>query len=334
MAHFKKVKRGARAQVWMLGVRDSKTLPTMAEARQWAAMREAEIISGAACKWPRKTVSQAMARYLAEVSARKAPGAVEREGKRFAALERDFPALAGKLVHEVTTADFAAWREARLAVVTPGTVERDLNLLSNLFRVASRDWEWCEGSPISKLRRPGDNPPSQATIGWRQIRAVLRRLRYRRGAEPVSKGQEVALMWMVALASAMRVGELVSLTAARINLAKGLATVPHKMQYLTGKPRAVPLTGRARRLLACVAHRDGPTFRVSASSRDALFRKAMAQAGVDGFTFRDARAFALTLLARKHDPLTVARIAGHADIRELHRTYYREADEAIAARLR
>jgi hypothetical protein len=36
---------------------------------------------------------------------------------RLNAIRKDFPALASKLISEVTTADVAAWRDARLAVV-------------------------------------------------------------------------------------------------------------------------------------------------------------------------------------------------------------------------
>ena len=54
---------------------------------------------------------------------------------------------------------------------------------------------------------------------------------------------------------------------------------------------------------------------------------------MDGLTFHDSRATALTLLSRKVDVMTLARISRHNDLTLLQRVYYRESAEEIAARL-
>jgi integrase len=77
-----------------------------------------------------------------------------------------------------------------------------------------------------------------------------------------------------------------------------------------------------------------PRYSVSAASLDALFRKARRRAGLEGFTFHDARGTALTRLSRLLGVLELARISGHRDLRTLMDHYYREAPEAVAARLR
>ena len=73
-------------------------------------------------------------------------------------------------------------------------------------------------------------------------------------------------------------------------------------------------------------------FTLTDASRDTLFRKARTKAGLTGFTFHDARALALTRLAKKVDVLTLARIAGHRNLKSLM-VYYRESAEDIAKRL-
>ena len=45
------------------------------------------------------------------------------------------------------------------------------------------------------------------------------------------------------------------------------------------------------------------------------------------------RATALTLLARRVDVMTLARISGHKDLKTLLRVYYRETAEQISERL-
>ena len=49
--------------------------------------------------------------------------------------------------------------------------------------------------------------------------------------------------------------------------------------------------------------------------------------------FHDARATALTLLSRKVDVMTLAKISRHKDINLLQNTYYRESAENIAKRI-
>lgn len=332
MAYIRKRKGGWRAEVERNGVRYSATFPTKIQATNWAATREAELLASKHGQYPRKTLQDAMDRYSRDVSPSKAgKGAERNEGLRFEALARDFPELAGKLLHEIDTPDLVAWRDARLKVVKAGTVDRDINLLSNLFQVAHKEWKWCGPSPLSNLRRPPPTPPRSRALGWREIRRQLRQLGYRTGKAPTFKTQVVAHAWLAALRTGMRAGELLALTPTSVDLESRVARVPHKMQYLTGKLREVPFTKQAARVLRGLG---GETlFPVSSSTLDALFRKAREQAGLDGFRFHDSRADALTRLAKKVDVLTLARISGHKDINLLLSTYYRESAESIAARI-
>lgn len=54
----------------------------------------------------------------------------------------------------------------------------------------------------------------------------------------------------------MRAGGILSLGKATLDLDRRVAEVKHKMQYLTGPPRQVPLSRHAARLLRPVAHRE------------------------------------------------------------------------------
>ncbi len=130
----------------------------------------------------------------------------------------------------------------------------------------------------------------------------------------------------------MRAGEILSLGRANLDLNKRIATVAHKTQHLTGRPRIVPLTRKSARLLRPVAHKE-KCFEVSSASLDALFRKARDQMLIKGLHFHDSRAEALTRLSRKVDVMTLAKISGHKDLSILQNTYYRESAEDIAARI-
>lgn len=329
MAYLRKTKTGWRAEIERQGVRRTKTLPTKEAARAWAAREEAAMLDGNVSKWPRKTVGDAFDRYGDEVSSRKATSRAE--VLRLNAIRKDFPALASKLISEVTTADVAAWRDARLAVVSRSSVQRDANLLRHVWTVASREWAWCpEPTPWRAIKLPGDNPPRQRIATWREIRRIVRRCGYVTGKPPQTVTEAVGWAVLIAGRTGLRAQEVVGLSSANVDLVRGVVRLTrHKTAREVGD-RLVPLTPQARRLLAV---RLKSPVAVSLHSLDALWRKYRDQSLIADLHFHDMRATALTHLARRVDVMTLARISGHRDLSMLLGTYYRETPEQIAARL-
>lgn len=336
MAYITKVKGGWRAQVERRGIRDSHTALTKAAVQQWATQREAEIMAGAVSPWPRKTLADALQRYGREVTAAKRGARAEQ--LRLDAIERHFPALCSKLLAEIGPEDVAAWRDARLAKVTPGSVQRDINILRHLWSVAINEWRWAPApGPWNGLRMPGNNPPRDRLLGWREIRRIMRRCGYVTGRPPQTGLQGVAWALLVSLRTAMRAGEVMGLTLASVDLGRGVVTLEsHKTAEQVGA-RRVPLTPAGRRLLSVLcAAAEKPGDRLiglSPASLDTLFRRAARSALVEGAHFHDARATGLTSMSRRMDVLTLARISGHRDLQLLLSTYYRETAADISARL-
>lgn len=332
MASITPHKDGWRVQVYVDGTRDSKVVRTQREAKAWGAARELEL--RALKDRPQAdlhTVAEALKRYGEEVSPRKRGERAEQ--LRLAAFVRDFEELAALPLSEFKTPQLAQWRDARLKIVSTAAVNRDINLLRNVFAIARQEWHWMEHNPFEGFRLPPEAAPrSRRTNPWKEVRPIVRWLGYRTGQAPRSKSQEVALAYLVALRSAMRAGEILSLGRGTLDVQKRVATVSHKMEYLTGKPRQVPLTKHAVRLLRPVADRE-KCFSITSDSLDALFRKAKRALGITDLHFHDSRAEALTRLSRKVDVMTLAKISGHKDLRLLQEVYYRESPEDIAARL-
>ncbi len=330
MAHVSKLPSGKwRAQIDTKGVRDSATRDTKSEVTQWAKMREAEIISAAHGQYPKKTLADAIKRYMLEVSPAK-KGA-RSEMLRLEAFQRNCPALCAKVISEVQTPGMARWRDTKLKTVSPGSVEREKNTISNVFTIARNEWKWCGESPFKGMRSPGDNPPRTRRPTPSEIRRICRRLGYVTGRVS-TKQQEVALAFLIALRTAMRASEIVTLYDDRVDLKKRVVRVSHKMKYLTGTDREIPITKHGARLLGYLVGR-GKLFTISAQSLDALFRKATASLMIDNLRFHDSRGEALTRLAKKVDVFTLAKISGHKNINILYQHYYRESAEDIAARL-
>lgn len=321
-----------RAIVTVAGQRQSGTFRTRREANSWAGITEAQMRE-ASRQSPaqRHTVRDMLEQYAEQITPRKAG---ERpEGLRIAAFLRDFSDLADKKLSDVDTPDLVAWRDARLRVVSAASVLRDVNWLRNAFRVAREEWRWMDKNPWVGLRLPGKPAARDRRVLAAEVRRLCRVLEYRSGRPPQTKQQEVALAFLISLRTGMRAGEVLQLSDDSVDLVRRVATIGrHKRQHATGKPRLIPLTGKAIRLMRPSIGR-GQWFTISSASLDSLFRKARQRLMIDDLHFHDARAEALTLLARRVDVLTLAKISGHKDIRMLSEVYYRETAEEIAGRI-
>lgn len=337
MAYIRRDKRRWRAEIDKAGVRLSRTFETKAAAASWATAEEAAIIAGSRGKFPARTVSEALDRYIKDVSAKKR--GARSEALRIEALKREFPALCASVMHAVSTPDLVKWRDARLKVVSGSSVARDINLFRNVWTVAANEWHWTGPSPWRALGKPAENPARTRRVSWREVRRIMRWSGYRVGVPPSTKTGEAAYAFLIAMHTAMRSGELMGLTRDAVNLkARVVTLLEHKTVEAVGA-RKVPITRNAAKLLtvlidAAKANGRQALFTTTARNLDALWRKMRTQmTGMDGLHFHDSRAEALTLLARRVDVMTLARISGHRDLRILLETYYRETPEQIAGRL-
>src|SRR5690625_1818788 len=97
--------------------------------------------------------------------------------------------------------------------------------------------------------------------------------------------------------------------------------------------RYVPLSSSARKLIRAMQG-VGKTkvFSISPGVLSTYFRSARNAAGIEGLTFHDARATAITRLSKVLDILELARMVGHRDPRSLM-VYYRASPTDIAKKL-
>jgi integrase len=337
VASYAKRSNGWRAQIAIQGVRESKVLSTKAEAVAWATAREAEIRAGKATGIQvGRTVGDAFDRYEKEVSAAKrgkrfeslrlrAIGAWEVNGKPF----RDM-----KLV-DATSEVLGMWRDHRLNTdkVSGSTVNRELNLLSNVFATAAKEWKWIAASPTTDVRRPKESQPRDRLYTEDEIERICFALGFDLGGEERAEtiSQRIAVAYLFAIETAMRAGEICGLIPQYVS--GRTITLPPAVTK-NGTKRAVPLSKRAVELLELLPlpKEDDTVFGLTTKSLDALFRKAKTRAGIEDATFHDTRHLAITRLAKKLNVLDLARMVGHRDLKQLQ-IYYNETAEAMAERL-
>jgi integrase len=310
-----------RCEVEKLGVRESQLFDTKGEARRWGAQRELEIEAEKTGRGV--SFGQVAGRYLREVSTRK-KSAVEWETRRMGYFTEFFGENTPIL--SITRKKVSAWRDKRLETVTGSTVNREANLLSNLFRKARLDWEYIQTNPLEGIDWPADEEPRTIVWNWRQVRRVLRYCQASQGI----KTQQAGIAFHIALRTAMRAKEVL-LASKRGQI----AVIDDSKTTRKGKEVTIPLTHQGRRVMERYANTP---WQVEANELSVLFHKACIQCGVrergvDGPTFHDARASALTLMARKMPVEHLQRISRHRDINTLIHTYYRLTNEQIAARL-
>lgn len=329
MATPKKTKTGRwQVQIEIAGVRESGTFDTRREADAWVQQRATEL---RAVKGGRagtvKTLRDALREYAEKVTPAKRGWA--KELIRLKAFEG--PAHArlplAKLLAEVTAADLAAWRDARLMVVERGSVLRDLTLLSNVFEVARREWGWVATNVCADVRRPAQPDHREVVITGHQIRRMLRALGWNRSsARTVSQG--VANAFLLALMTGMRAGEICALAPEDIRADHCIVRTSK-----TGAGRSVPLLATGLRVIEFMRGFDEErVFGVTPQTLDALFRRARTRAGLDGFTFHDSRHTAATRLAQRLHVLDLCKMFGWKNTTRAL-TYYNPTASDIAKRL-
>lgn len=326
MASVGKHGKGYRAQVFARGVRESKVFRTKREAEAWAAARETELREQAE-KTPgdRHTLADAFDKYRQEISPSKRGS--RWESIRIDAMLREESLPLNVPMSRIDPTHLSAWRDKRLSEVTKGTVLREFSLLSAIFESARREWRWIAANPVADVRKPAQPKGREVIIKWGQIKRMLKSLHYspRRPVRAVS--QAVAVCFLMALRTGMRAGELCGLEWSRVMPAYCRLPVTKTV------PRDVPLTAKAMRLVGKMKGWDEDlVFGLKVSTLDAMFRKYRQRAGLDGFTFHDARHTAATRLATKVDVLTLCKIFGWSNPKMALR-YYNPSAADIAKML-
>lgn len=332
--------------------RDSRTFDTKAEAFVWGTERKKELERGNTQKTDyNKTFKDALERYLDEETPKKRSARTEtlriKYFLRCPALNVNIKLLA------LTPVFFEKYIEYRLNDVMTSTVNKEISIMRSAIRLAKK-WKWIDHNPFEGITRLKEPPPRDRRISDFEISRILESLTYEEGIPPAQARHRIAIMFLLALETAMRIGEICDLDWGNINL---------KAQYLkvviskNGDSRDVPLSSRAVELLEMmkaysrklvhekkvtdefgrtVTYRAMPVFfkdyRDSADKASALFKKYVLQANIHDLTFHDSRHEACTRLARKVDVLDLAKIIGHRDPRSLM-IYYNPTASEIAKRL-
>ena len=315
-------KRGnrVRAEVMVAGQRRSKTFDTKRLAQAWVAEM---VTKDTGVSLLNSTLADLSARYKREVS--EAKKGARWEMIRLEMYEREYPKLFARKLSSIQREDIEQLIDDRLKQVKPSTVNRDLNLIANLFTQARR-WRMMTHNPMADIKRPKDPPPRDRRISQDEIDRLLVALDHVDGAQPRTQRQKVATAFLIALETAMRQGEICKVTWDDVHLDERYVFLPHTITK-TGVQRNVPLSKEAVRLIGTLPKEKEEMLGVSAGVVSTMFRRAVADSAIDNLTFHDSRHEATTRLAQKLPVLDLARVTGHRDIKQLMTYYNKDARE-------
>ncbi|WP_342627529.1 site-specific integrase [Nguyenibacter vanlangensis] len=332
------IRRGKswRAMIVRKGRRVSATFDTKAQAISWATQAEAAILAGEAPAEPEKPahvanllVSDLLTRYATAISPSK-------RGSRWEIIR--LHALARMDAFRVPARTFdppalGAWRDSRLKTVSSETVNRELNVLSAVFNVAIKEWRApMPGNPVGMIQRPPRSKPRKRRVSQAERELMAEWLGWDMKSPPDSVGQWTAFAFFLALATAMRKGEILSLTWGDVHLDDCYV---HLEQTKNGYERDVPISSEAMSLLKILppGPAAAPVVPIQSGTLDMTFRRARIDAGLPDLHFHDSRREATTELSKRlSNVLELSAVTGHRDLRVL-KSYYRPKASDLAKKL-
>lgn len=308
-----------QAQVRRLGYPpQSKTFEMRKDAEAWARAIEREMDMGSfVCRSEaeRTTIKALAVRYEEEILPRmRGP---RQEASRLKAVVKKFGAFH---LTALSSEMVAKWRDEVAVGRSAQTVVHYLAVLSRLYRAAERDFgiPLPMGNPVKSIRLPSvSNARDRRLVGDEEARLMA--------AIDASRSKHLKSIVVLALETAMRRGEILSLRWEHIDLPSQVAHLPSTKN---GESRNVPLSSRAVVVLRGLSRSiSGRVFITSETAVTEGFQRAAIKAGIKDFTFHDLRHEATSRLAEKLQMHELAKVTGHKSPRMLLRYYHPRAED-------
>jgi integrase len=265
-----------------------------------------------------------------------------------ARIKSRFPALLKKPMGSITGLELERWRVARKNDgITSSTINRDIAALRAALAKAL-EWKLIEHSPAAGIKPARIDPSPKVRYlspdesarllkaledrdeRLRSERDSANRWRHERHLDSLPDLRAVAYpdhltpMVLISMHTGLRRGELFSLTAADVDLQRGMLTV-HGSNAKSGRTRHIPLNNEAAAVLRnwlksnprksaelIFPGRTGQAFNNIKRSWGAV----LAAAGIEKFRWHDLRHhFASRLVMAGVDLNTVRELLGHSDVK-------------------
>jgi integrase len=324
---------------------ETKTFNSRADAEEWATHLESEMKRGvyvSRAEAERTLLSEALERYEREVSRFKKGH--EEEKYRIGKWKRH--KLAKSSLAALRPTDFAKYRDERLAEgAATSTVRLELAVISHLCTVATKEWGIPIINPIANIRLPKVQNTRERRLIADEETWLLEAVTSPAGTRSNNWIKPIVI---IALETAMRLGEILSLRWEHVDLKSQVAHLPATKN---GTTRDVPLSTKAVTTLSNLPRSiDGQVFPTTQSALKQSWQRAVERARkayvaeceknqstvhekfLTNLHFHDLRHEATSRLAEKLALHELMKVTGHKDTRMLAR-YYHPRAENLAKKL-
>jgi integrase len=266
------------------------------------------------------TLTELLDRYEREVTPSKK--SATQEHYQIRALQRS--PLGDVPISEIHPKDVASWRDKRLQEVKPSTVLRYLALLSEVFNHARKEWGIAITNPVADIRKPTPGRARDRRISQEEEEAILK-------AADEHSNPEFTVIIRLALHTAMRQGEIISLRWENLDFERRVALLPDTKN---GESRGVPMSTKAIEALSRLKRgKEGVVFHYTRDGFRTVWRRHIISLGIRDLTFHDFRHEATSRLVEHGlDMMEVAAITGHKTLGMLKRYTHLKA-ELLAKKL-
>jgi integrase len=307
----------------------TKTFDTKADAERWARLIENEQDRGEfydRLLAEKTTLGDILKRYAQQVTPLKRGH--KSELQRLSKMQRD--QLAKLSLANLRPQDLADYRDRRVQTIMSSTANRELQLISAVINHARREWGiGMRDNPVSQIRKPPlGQGRSRLFVGDEEERlfaAMRGDWGYKRKPKKTFNHWTLPIT-QLALETACRRGELLSMTWENVDLSRAVVFLP---MTKNGESRAVPLSSKAIEIIRSLPKTDDPQlFPIPWTALHQSFSRACKRAGVEGFHFHDLRHVATTRMAKRlPNVIELAAVTGHKSLSMLHRYYHTRAED-------
>ncbi|MCK6390465.1 MAG: site-specific integrase, partial [Azonexus sp.] len=220
-----------------------------------------------------------------------------------------------KKLAALCTEDLQDFITDRLGEVAPATVDRDLDMLSQVIRYSAEVWKIAAvESPFVGLRRPKYFNERDRRLSRQEEHRLLE-------AADADANPFVTPAVILALETAARRGELLSITPGDVFLDERYILL---RETKNGRSRKVPLTKRALEVITALmsdsTSDQEPLLNLTPNAlKVAFFKRVIPASGIQDLHFHDLRHEAISRLAEsgQFQLIELQTISGHRDTRML-----------------
>jgi integrase len=345
-------KNKSQESVWVVQIYEEdaverKNFETETAAVAWAANFAREVNTKAGSDFYDLTFLDLMNRFLDEVSIK-----TIKHPKNVAMVKyfsntliagttiKKYPIM-GINLQDLCKQDFIDFRNIRTKEVGDGTFRRDWSRFHNAMSIASGEWGWIHRNIMKGIRVPTEPAHRCRRVSTEEQIAIREFLIGTEAKKPSVRKihLQVAILFQLAIETALRFSELISLKKEEIYLEDGylnVTGVEPNAKKSNSAIRSVPLTPLAKSLLSdaiSFSWNDDFIFSVSHRKANQVFRGACQSLSIKDLHFHDSRHEATSQLAKIYNVLELAKIIGHRDVQSLM-TYYQPTINELVSKMK